>query len=137
MDWNLDDSRPIWPQLKEELMRQIISKNYNTGGHFPTVRELAADAGVNRNTMQRAMAELEAEGLLVTNRTSGRTVTTDEKLIEEIKERLARQNIEKFLSEMAAIGYTSKEVASMIQEKGLGNREIDREGIEKKGVDNK
>ncbi len=127
MEWDLDDSRPIWPQLKEELMRQIISKNYQMGGHFPTVRELAADAGVNRNTMQRAMAELEAEGLLITNRTAGRTVTTDEKLIEEIKERLAHQNIQKFLFEMAAIGYSADEVADMIR----------REEISKKGVDNK
>ena len=50
MDWKLDDSRPIWPQLKEQLIIGIIAGRYPMGGAFPTVRELAEDAGVNRNT---------------------------------------------------------------------------------------
>ena len=125
MEWNLDDSRPIWPQLKEQLMREIIAGRYAMGGPFPTVRDLAEDAGVNRNTMQRAMADLEADGFLITNRTAGRVVTTDENLIGEMKRKLAEQNVEKFIGEMAAIGYTAEDVVEMIKEK------------EEKGVKNK
>lgn len=125
MEWNLDDSRPIWPQLKEQLLREIIAGRYAMGGPFPTVRDLAEDAGVNRNTMQRAMADLEADGFLITNRTAGRVVTTDEKLIGGMKRKLAEQNVEKFIGEMAAIGYTAGDVIEMIKEK------------EEKGVKNK
>ena len=125
MEWNLDDSRPIWPQLKEQLLREIIAGRYAMGGPFPTVRDLSEDAGVNRNTMQRAMADLEADGFLITNRTAGRVVTTDENLIGEMKRKLAEQNVEKFIGEMAAIGYTAEDVVEMIKEK------------EEKGVKNK
>ena len=125
MEWNLDDSRPIWPQLKEQLLREIIAGRYAMGGPFPTVRDLAEDAGVNRNTMQRAMADLEADGFLITNRTAGRVVTTDENLIGEMKRKLAEQNVEKFIGEMEAIGYTAEDVVEMIKEK------------EEKGVKNK
>ena len=126
MEWNLDDSRPIWPQLKEQLLREIIAGRYSLGGPFPTVRDLAEDAGVNRNTMQRAMADLEAEGFLITNRTAGRVVTTDEELIGEMKQKLAEQNIKKFIEEMAAIGYSAEDVIEMIvkeeKEKGVNNK---------------
>ena len=125
MEWNLDDSRPIWPQLKEQLLREIIAGRYAMGGPFPTVRDLAEDAGVNRHTMQRVMADLEADGFLITNRTAGRVVTTDENLIGEMKRKLAEQNVEKFIGEMAAIGYTAEDVVEMIKEK------------EEKGVKNK
>lgn len=126
VEWNLDDSRPIWPQLKEQLLREIITGRYPMGGPFPTVRDLAEDAGVNRNTMQRAMAELEADGFLITNRTAGRVVTSDEKLIEAMKRKLAEQNVEKFIGEMAAIGYSAEDVIEMIhkkeEEKGVNNK---------------
>ena len=130
MEWNLDDSRPIWPQLKEQLLREIIAGRYSLGGPFPTVRDLAEDAGVNRNTMQRAMADLEAYGFLITNRTAGRVVTTDEKLIGEMKQKLAEQNIKKFIEEMAAIGYSAEDVIEMIVKE---EKESDKE----KGVINK
>ena len=119
MDWKLDDNRPIWPQLKEQLMTAIVAGKYQMGGAFPTVRELAEDAGVNRNTMQRALSELENDGFVITNRTAGRTVTTDEELVKSMKEKIAKQNIEKFILEMAAIGYSEEEVIKMINERGV------------------
>ena len=106
MDWDLDDSRSIYPQLKELIKRGIITGEYAPGSAFPTVRELASDAGVNRNTMQRAMAELENEGLLITNRTAGRTVTTDLSLIEQMRRELAEQQVDTFLQEMRSLGYS-------------------------------
>ena len=117
MEWKLDDSRPIWPQLKEQLIIAIVAGEYNMGGSFPTVRELAEDAGVNRNTMQRALSELEHDGFVTTNRTAGRTVTTDEGLVTRMKETIAKQSIEKFIKEMAAIGYNAEDVVNMIKER--------------------
>ena len=117
MGWNLDDSRPIWPQLKGQLMRDIVAGKYAMGGEFPTVRELAEEAGVNRNTMQRALSELENEGLVNTNRTVGRTVTTDETLIAGIKAAIAEENVEKFMHEMALIGYSTDEIIEIIKNK--------------------
>lgn len=122
MDWKLDDNRPIWPQLKEQLMTAIVAGKYQMGGAFPTVRELAEDAGVNRNTMHRALSELENDGFVITNRTAGRTVTTDEELVKSMKEKIAKQNIEKFILEMAAIGYSEEEVIKMINERGVENK---------------
>lgn len=118
MEWNLDDSRPIWPQLKDQLIIAIVAGKYTMGGSFPTVRELAEDAGVNRNTMQRALSELENEGFVITNRTAGRTVTTDEGLVLRMKEKIAKQNIDQFIREMAAIGYSADDVVKMIKERG-------------------
>ena len=119
MKWKLDDSRPIWPQLKEQLVIAIVAGEYPMGGSFPTVRELAEEAGVNRNTMQRALGELENDGFVITNRTAGRTVTTDEGLVVQMKESIAKQNIETFIAEMAAIGYTAEDVVKMINERGV------------------
>ena len=118
MEWKLDDSRPIWPQLKEQLIIAIVAGEYNMGGSFPTVRELAEDAGVNRNTMQRALSELEHDGFVTTNRTAGRTVTTDEGLVTRMKESIAKKSIEKFIKELAAIGYSADDVVKMIKERG-------------------
>lgn len=122
MKWKLDDSRPIWPQLKEQLMIAIVAGKYLMGESFPTVRELAEDAGVNRNTMQRALSELESEGLVITNRTVGRTVTTDEGLVARMKEAIAKQNVEKFIQEMAAIGYSAENIVEMINERGVESK---------------
>ena len=100
MEWKLDDSRPIWMQLEEQLTRRILSGWYKAGEKLPTVRDLAAEAGVNPNTMQRALTELEREGLLIGGGTSGRTVTKEEKVLEAMRQQaledLARECVEKF-----------------------------------------
>ena len=116
MKWKLDDSRPIWPQLKEQLTMAIVSGQYEMGSAFPTVRDIAAEAGVNRNTMQRALSELENDGLLITNRTSGRTVTTDKELINRMKLNAASDYVEAFMAQMNAIGFTTEEIIQVLQE---------------------
>ena len=59
MDFELQSSRPIWLQLAEQLGRRIVTGAYPPGSRFPTVRDLAAEAGVNPNTMQRALGVTE------------------------------------------------------------------------------
>ena len=116
MEWNLDDSRPIWPQIKEKLMKDIVSGKYPSGTSFPTVRELAAEAMVNRNTMQRALGELENEKLVVTNRTAGRTVTTDESLLAHTRKVLAEGEVERVVKEMYSLGFTAEQIVDLIKE---------------------
>ena len=104
MDWKLTGDRPIWVQLKEQITQRIIVGEYPMGSRLPTVRELATEAGVNPNTMQRALAELESDGLAEANRTAGRLVTTDADTIERIRSRMAEQCIQSFYDGMGQLG---------------------------------
>ena len=99
MQWQLRGDRPIYQQLVEKLTEQIVSGQLNAGDKVPPVRELAAQAGVNPNTMQRALADLEREGLMFTNRTSGRFVTEDKAMIEKVREEIASDRINEFLDQ--------------------------------------
>ena len=89
MPWNLDADRPIFLQILERIRMDIISGKYTPGEKLPSVRELAAQAAVNPNTMQRAFAELERTGLVYSKRTSGRFITEDQEMIDAIRADLA------------------------------------------------
>ena len=116
MEWKLDDGRPIWQQLAQQLTRRIITGVYPPGSRLPPVRELAADAGVNPNTMQRALTELERDGLVYSQRTAGRFVTEDKAMIETAKRALAERHINAFLDAMTRLGYRREEVVSMLRQ---------------------
>ena len=89
MAWALDNDRPIYLQLMERIQMDIISGKYPPGGKLPSVRELALDASVNPNTMQKALSELERSGIVYAQRTSGRFITEDEHMLKELKAQLA------------------------------------------------
>ncbi len=116
MAWDLKSDRPIYSQLIEQIQLKIVSGLYPAGSKLPSVRDMASDASVNPNTMQRALAELENEGLLYSQRTSGRFVTEDEGRIMDTKTMLAMELIHEFLEKMENLGY-SKEQAVEILEK--------------------
>ncbi len=115
MAWNLDSDRPIYAQLVERIQMEIVSGYYPPGGKLPSVRELASVAAVNPNTMQKAFAELERSGLIITQRTNGRTVTEDTQMIEGIRKQLAADHMEIFFTRMKELGYTKKEVLELIE----------------------
>lgn len=119
MAWELDNDRPIYAQLVERIQMQIVSGQYPPGGKLPSVRDLAAAAAVNPNTMQKAFAELERSGLIVTQRTNGRNVTEDEQRIKDIRSGLARQQMEHFLVGMKELGYTKTEVMELLDAENL------------------
>ena len=121
MDFVFQGSRPIWQQLTEQLRQRIVTGVYPPGSRFPAVRELAQEAGVNPNTMQRAMAQLEADGLLVTNRTQGRTVTDQPLVLDEMRRQLAEAHIEFFFQEMEALGFDREATVKLLGEKGTNN----------------
>ena len=104
MAWILQSDRPIYAQLVERLKTEIVSGVYPPGGRLPSVRELAATASVNPNTMQKAFAELERTGLIITMRTSGRIVTEDTAMINDARRELAEEQISQFLTLMSTLG---------------------------------
>ncbi len=121
MDWQFGNNAPIYAQLIGQIKRGVVSGVFPPGERLPSVRELAAEAGVNPNTMQRALAELERDGLVCSQRTSGRFVTEDRKMIEEAKRGLAETEIRGFLASMAGLGYKKGEILELI------NRETAKE----------
>lgn len=117
MQWQFRGDRPIYQQLMEKLTEQIVSGQLNAGDKVPPVRELAAQAGVNPNTMQRALADLEREGLMFTNRTSGRFVTEDKAMIEKVREEIASDRINEFLAGMSQLGFTEQEIVALLEKR--------------------
>lgn len=116
MDWKFSGDRPVYQQIMELMRGGIVKGELPPGGKIPSVRELAAQAQVNPNTMQRAMTELEREGLLVSGGTSGRTVTENPEVLEKMREavlqELARECAEKFM----VFGITPSQAAQLLLE---------------------
>lgn len=120
MAWNLDSDRPIYAQILERIEIQIVSGIYTPGEKIPSVRELAAEAGVNPNTMQRALAELERHGLVTTQRTSGRVVTEDMNMIKETRNMLAKEQIQDFIQKMKELGFEKEEILALLKNEAGG-----------------
>lgn len=119
MDFTLENALPIWKQISSQLEERIVTGEYPAGSKLPSVRDLAAEAKVNPNTMQRAMTKLESDGLVVTNRTAGRTVTSDITVIDMIRSRLASEHARAYLDRMAALGYSAEEALDFVQKGNL------------------
>ncbi len=116
MSWNLNSDRPIFVQIIEHLEYDIVSGVLPPGAKVPSVRELASEASVNPNTMQRALGEMERLGLMRTERTSGRYVTDDENTIASLKKNIASVGTEEFVSRMKRLGLDRDEVLKLIKE---------------------
>lgn len=110
MPWNLDSSRPIYLQIIERVQMDIITGRYQPGDKLPSVRDLAQEAAVNPNTMQKALSELERSGLIYSQRTSGRFITEDKELIHQMKKELAAAEVSAFVAHMKQLGITPEEI---------------------------
>ena len=114
MNWKFSGDRPVYQQIMALIRGAILRGELPPGGKIPSVRDLAAEAQVNPNTMQRAMTELEREGLLVSGGTSGRTVTENPPILEQLRDRtleeLARECAEKFM----VFGITPTQAAELL-----------------------
>lgn len=115
MSWEFNDDRPIYLQLMEQIQLKIISGIYKVGEKLPSVRDMAGEAAVNPNTMQKALTELERTGLVFSQRTSGRFITEDSNMINNMRDNLAKNQIERFLYSMEKIGYSKKETISLLE----------------------
>lgn len=115
MGWHFDGDRPIYAQLVEHIQFQIAAGVYPPGAKLPSVRDLAAEAEVNPNTMQRALAELETEGLIFAQRTSGRFVTQDSEAIRQSRQRLSQGIIQGFLKSMSSLGCSPQQSLEILK----------------------
>ncbi len=126
MKWHFNSDMPIYTQLISQIKFAIVSGELPPGERMSTVRDLASEAGVNPNTMQRAFQELERERLVFSQRSSGRFVTEDVSIIEKAKMALAQEHISKFISSMERLGYDRAEIIALLEEK---NEEDNNGGI--------
>ena len=116
MKFNFDNERPIYIQLVEQLRIGVLTSEFGIGEKIPSVRDLAMLAKVNPNTMQKALAELEEEKLIYTERTNGKFVTKDVKLINNIRDNLAKEKANEFFSSMKEIGMDENETIDYLRE---------------------
>ena len=114
MPWNLDSARPIYLQIIERVQMDIITGRYQPGDKLPSVRDLAQEAAVNPNTMQKALSELERSGLIYSQRTSGRFITEDKELIHQMKKELAAAEVSAFVAHMKQLGITPEEIRQLL-----------------------
>lgn len=116
MEWSFKNGIPIYSQIIDEMTMRIASGAYAPGDKLPSVRDLAMEAGVNPNTMQKALSELERKGLVYAERTSGRFITRDEKVLEELHEGLAKRYFDELSEKLRKIGLSEKEIKSATSE---------------------
>lgn len=124
MDWIFHADQPIYAQLRRYLSEAIVTGNYSPGQRLPSVRELALEAGVNPNTVQRALTELERDGLVSAQRTVGRFVTTDEEMIHALRRTMAVEKAGAFLDDMKKIGCTPQEAIALLEQMKEENHEF-------------
>ena len=118
MEWQFRNDSPIYTQLTQRLTQAIVAGEFRPGERLPSVRELAVEAGVNPNTVQRALADLERDGLVFSQRTAGRFVTDDAERIGQERRALASGKIHRFLDEMGNLGFEKKEILELLEEEG-------------------
>lgn len=114
MEWNFRNGIPIYTQIIDEMTMRIASGAYKPGDKVPAVRELAMDAGVNPNTMQRALAELERRGLVYSERTSGRFITNEESVLKDLREDLAKRYFDELTEKLGKIGMDQEDIRSAV-----------------------
>ena len=116
MAWNFTADRPLYLQIVENIQQKILNGEYAQGERLPSVRELAAEAAVNPNTMQKAMAELERSGLVYSQRTSGRFITDNELLLRNLRQHTAQSYMWDFVENMQTLGFSPAEAAQQLEE---------------------
>ena len=127
MQWQFSNDAPIYTQLIQQVKVGIVTGAFPPGERLPSVRDLATEAGVNPNTMQRALAELERDGLVYSQRTAGRFVTEDDTMIDAAKRSLAGRHVKTFLEAMLRLGFQREEIIDLIGQ-GLGEEGTDDAG---------
>lgn len=116
MTWSFSNDLPIYTQLVGQIKTGIATGAFSPGERLPSVRDLATEAGVNPNTMQRALSQLESEGLMYSQRTAGRYVTEDQERISGARRELAQQHIAQFIRAMDGLRFSREEMTALLSE---------------------
>ena len=118
MHWKIDSNRPVYMQIMEHIRSAVLSNEFPPGSRIPSVRELAAIANVNPNTMQRAMAELEQQRLLVSTGTLGRFVTEDKAVIDALRQQAIQEAVQSCATRFQELGLSMQEAAKLLLQEG-------------------
>ena len=116
MAWKFDNNIPIYIQISNTIKLQIVTNQLKSGDKLPTVRDLAENAGVNPNTVQRALSDLETEGFVYSVRTTGRYVTDNEELIRRTRLQLAQNEVDNFVTNMLDLGFKQDELVKQLDD---------------------
>lgn len=115
MSISFSNERPIYLQIVDQIKIKIITGEYKPGDKLPSVREMAMEMQVNPNTMQRAYSYLEMEGLVHSQRTSGRYVDSDPEKVRQLKKELAKTQVRDFLKSMQQLGFGMDEIIEVLE----------------------
>ncbi|MGO1489145.1 MAG: GntR family transcriptional regulator [Arachnia sp.] len=114
---DFDTSSPIWLQLVSEFSRRIVTGEWEAGERIPGVRELALQLGVNPNTVQRTLGEMEREGLCRSERTAGRFVTDDAQRISALRRALVTEAADEYVRVGRGLGMDIADALALIDER--------------------
>ena len=117
MAWKFNDGAPIYLQIVNTLKRNIASGAYPPGSRLPSVRDLALEAGVNPNTMQRALSELERSGLVNSQRTAGRFITEDASALLDLRKSMSEEIVSEFIARLRGIGMSDEQILDTVRDK--------------------
>ena len=118
MKWEFKNGIPIYLQIIAQIKVMIASGELRAGSKIPPVREMAVEAGVNPNTMQRALTQLEQEGLLYTQRTAGRFVSEDKNVMKELRKAMSEQYIAELFHNLGKMGMDKQEIIAAVKNYG-------------------
>ena len=116
MAWSFSNDKPIFQQLVDRITLDIISGKYSPGDKLEAVRDLAVTAGVNPNTMQRALTEIEATGLIYSKRGDGRYIGEDENVIDAIKNQYVKESVDEFICSLRALGLSENDILGVVND---------------------
>ena len=116
MIWKINKSKPICPQLAEQISAAIACGAFKPNEKLSSVREIAVEAGVNPNTVQKTFELLEGEGLVYSVRGTGWFVSDNAEVSEKWKKEATKDNVERFFAQMRSIGYTDPEIKKIVEE---------------------
>jgi len=114
MQWRIDSNRPVYLQIMEHIHSRVLSGEYSPGDRIPSVRELAAAASVNPNTVQRAMMELEHKGLLVSIGTLGKFITEDRQILDTLRQQAIQEAIRSSAARFRDLGLSMQEATQLL-----------------------
>lgn len=114
MVWKFNDEQPIYQQIISQIKERIVAGEWKAGSKLKSVRELALETGVNPNTMQKALAELEREGLVYSQRTAGRFVSDNKEKTDRLQEEMTMECIKTFVAQMEKMGYKKEQIIEML-----------------------
>ncbi len=115
MSWHFDDDRPIYNQIVNKILTDVVTGVYKPNDRLPSVREYATDAGVNPNTMQKALVDLETTGVVYARTTSGRFVTDDVELLELVRKSMIENEFRHFIERCEKFGLNQEQAAEALR----------------------